>query len=255
MGTPCAVNLANLFMEEVEKELVDKWLKSGQLKSYRRFVDDINSLFRCSRSVVEQFFAELNELEPTINLTFEISDARVIMLDLEIYKGPRFRKTGRLDIKTYQKPMNRYSYLPACSYHSDAMKRAFIKGEAIRYVRSNSQLEAYLELLQSFKDRLEARGYAKRFIDQALADVHYHKRQAYLSEKEKSTDIPLLFHIEANPAIDQSQIRKALDEFTRKTNLDPEVPRCVSAERITICTSLPAKLQRKVLKARSDRGL
>jgi hypothetical protein len=225
------------------------------LKLYRRFVDDIFAIFICSLPEVKQFFAELNELEPTIKLTSEISSSQAIMLDLEFSKGVRYAKEGKLDVKTYQKPMNRYSYLPARSYHSDAMKLAFMKGEAIRYVRTNSDSQTYQSLLLLFRERLLARGYTNHFISKGLSEVCYGNRSDYLQTKEKGHDIPLLFHMTRNPAIDNHFIRSALDQFIDDLKNDAKVPDHMSRERVTLCVALPPKLNRRILSARKAKGL
>ncbi|KAF8599092.1 hypothetical protein BDV93DRAFT_405615, partial [Ceratobasidium sp. AG-I] len=55
--------------------------------------------------------------------------------------------------------MNRYMYLPYGSYHTEAMKTGFIKGEAIRYARISSSKKSFDRLISLFKLRLQRRGY------------------------------------------------------------------------------------------------
>ncbi|KLO03911.1 hypothetical protein SCHPADRAFT_804541, partial [Schizopora paradoxa] len=55
--------------------------------------------------------------------------------------------------------MNTYPYLPWSSFHTKAMKKGFIKGEAIRYARLSSRKRDYNKMISQFILRLQRRGY------------------------------------------------------------------------------------------------
>ena len=48
------------------------------------------------------------------------------------HKGERFQKEATLDIKTHEKPIERFQYTHYTSSHPPGVKRGFIKVEAIR---------------------------------------------------------------------------------------------------------------------------
>ncbi|EIM82606.1 uncharacterized protein STEHIDRAFT_64736 [Stereum hirsutum FP-91666 SS1] len=58
--------------------------------------------------------------------------------------------------------MNSYLYIPWRSCHSVESKRAWVKGELIRYVRISSREEDFLKIRGLFIKRLRMRGYPGR---------------------------------------------------------------------------------------------
>ena len=126
-----------------------------------------------------------NKLHPNIQISSEISDQSANFLDLTIFKGPSFVASKIFDVKTYSKPFSSFLYLPYHSFHPASIKRAFIKGEAIRFLRNSSSLQYFLESIQQLKKQLRKRRYPFKFIDQVLASVGYHLRPQYLQKKSK----------------------------------------------------------------------
>ncbi|THU83123.1 hypothetical protein K435DRAFT_566797, partial [Dendrothele bispora CBS 962.96] len=58
--------------------------------------------------------------------------------------------------------LNAYLYIPWNSCHSNDSKRAWVKGELIRYIRISSRLEDFAKIRKEFGIRLHARGYPGR---------------------------------------------------------------------------------------------
>ena len=56
-----------------------------------------------------------------------------------MFKGPRFEKTGNLDIKTHVKPTNKQLYVHAKSYHPKGCKKGIVTGEAIEIPQNQLQ--------------------------------------------------------------------------------------------------------------------
>ena len=82
----------------------------------------------------------------------------------------------------FQKPLNRYLYIPFTSYHPIHAKRSFIEAELIRYVRLSSKLSDFLDISKKFFIRLQNRGYPKQFILDIFSKVHYGSRWKYLAK-------------------------------------------------------------------------
>ncbi|KAJ7453440.1 hypothetical protein FB451DRAFT_940068, partial [Mycena latifolia] len=59
----------------------------------------------------------------------------------------------------YQKALNTYLYIPWNSCHSEDSKRAWVKGELIRYVRICSNESDFAKIRTDFMIRLRERGY------------------------------------------------------------------------------------------------
>ena len=63
------------------------------------------------------FLDNLNNFNPALEYTYQVSSLSVDFLDLTIYKGPLFPFTNILDTRTYQKSHNLYQYLHYSSNH------------------------------------------------------------------------------------------------------------------------------------------
>ena len=107
----------------------------------------------------------------SIKFTAEISENEITFLYTVVFKRERFIKESNiLDIKTHYKSTETFQYTHFTSCHPPGVKRGFIKGEAIRLLRTNSS-ETFEECLANFKRRLEARGYPKKYS--SLSEVTF----------------------------------------------------------------------------------
>jgi len=82
------------------------------------------------------------------------------------------------------------------------VKRDFIKGEAIRLLRTNSSQTTFEECHANFKRRLKTRGYPNKYIERSLSEVTFDSRQSALKEKQKPKTVerPLPFVTTYHPA-------------------------------------------------------
>ena len=108
MGTKMAPSYANIFMAELEEQLLANYPIEPAL--WKRFIDDI----LCIWPGPTEFLKYLNEAHPKIKFTSEYSNTNVNFLDITIYKGPR---SLVLDIKPFFKPTNKFQYLEYSSAH------------------------------------------------------------------------------------------------------------------------------------------
>jgi hypothetical protein len=92
----------------------------------------------------------------------------VDILDLTVYKGEQFTQTHKLDIKLFQKPFNKYLYLPMTSYHRITTFTSFITSELKRYRISCTDNESFNTIKQQFTERLLSRGYTAEFLEPLL---------------------------------------------------------------------------------------
>ena len=92
------------------------------------------SLWDTKREEIDQFILEANRHHPTIKFTAEISEEKTNFLDTTIFKGERFYKDSifDIDIRTQFKPTETFQYTHFSSCHAPAVKKGFIKGEALR---------------------------------------------------------------------------------------------------------------------------
>ena len=90
MGTKLAVAFANIFMVKIEKEI----LRQSDTKPivWKRFIDDVISMWNTSRDKIEDFLLKANSFHPTIKFTAETSETETTFLDAKVHKGVRFTK-------------------------------------------------------------------------------------------------------------------------------------------------------------------
>ena len=101
MGKKVAPAYANIFMANWEEEVFSKCrVKPAH---YYRYLDDVWGIWLGSRLEFQEFMTVLNAHDPSIQLTYELSDRTIGFLDTTIYEGPDFNLTSALDIKVLKK--------------------------------------------------------------------------------------------------------------------------------------------------------
>ena len=192
MGTPVAVAYANIFLSELERSLMNMPSTPTPLL-FKRFVDDGFGVFRNAHDA-NKFVSNYNALQSTINLTKEVGD-EVSFLDLVVYRGERYNKSKRLDIKLHQKQLNSYLYLPIYTFHPPHSKTSFIIGELQRYCRNSSNIEYFSNSKALFRQRLMSRGYPIPLINYCFKLVNYKQRQSLIfnQSRRSSTVAPIVF--------------------------------------------------------------
>jgi len=113
---------------------------------------------------------QANTFHPTIKFTSEISENEITFLDTVVFKGERNIEKSILDIEThYYRPTETFQYTHFSSCHPPGAKRGFIKGEALRLLRTTSSKATFAECLANFKRSFEARKYPKKYIGKSLS--------------------------------------------------------------------------------------
>ena len=142
-----------------------------------------------SLGAIDLFIQQANAFHTTIKFTAEISGKKVTLLDTRVYKGERFStEESILDIKTRYKPTETFQYTHSTSCHPPGVKRGFIKGEAIRLLRTNSSEINFQEAISSFKTRLQTRGYPKQLVEKTVSEVTFAGWQSALHKQSRKTD-------------------------------------------------------------------
>jgi hypothetical protein len=98
---------------------------------HKKYRDDGITIFKGSAEELLDFFKLANDAHPLLKFTYEISTESVTFLNLDIYKGERFREVGILDLKTHIKDTETFQYLERSSNHPCHCFKGPIKGEAL----------------------------------------------------------------------------------------------------------------------------
>jgi len=194
MGSPVAVTYANIFMFWIERDHVSEFQHSGSLLLYRRFIDDVFSLFpdkNCSQHFWHTFdhCHEKRALQfelpkaKWIELTGPIAEKSVAFLDLQITLHSTLIQT-----ELFQKQLNRFMFLPFSSAQPVFIKRAFLREELKRAITAFSDHSAFLDYRSKFLIRLLARGFPFPFIAQCWKDITYSLRPQLLNSAMAARD-------------------------------------------------------------------
>lgn len=185
MGTNCMPPAAQLYLARKWEALAKQRMGAAFPKVFRRFIDDGFVIFDGSEDQLLAFADMLNNLLPNIKITYNYSRFGVDFLDLVVYKCMDDVFTSpdgkvRLMVRTHQKALNKYLYIPYHSFHHSGMFRSFIHAELIRYVVTNSEEPWFTCMVEKFAHRLRRRGYPLRLVESIASRVSFAKRQQYL---------------------------------------------------------------------------
>ena len=90
MGTKRAVSLANIFMAKIETTLIQQ--NETKPFEWRRYIDDIFSLWDSDKKDVDKFIEQANKFHPIIKFTAEKSENAITLLDTVVFEGERLKK-------------------------------------------------------------------------------------------------------------------------------------------------------------------
>ena len=168
---------------------------------------------------MDQFIEQANKFHPTIKCTAEISKNEITFLHTLVFKAERFKSESILDIKTHHKPTETFQHAHFNSCHPPGVKNGFIKGEAIRLLRTKSSKTTFEESLVKFKKCLRTRGYPKKIIERSLSGVNFASRQSALTQKKQANERILSFVTTYHPAV--SNLKHTLMEQWRLIQNQP----------------------------------
>ena len=120
MGSPLSPIVANIFMEQFEKEALETAPHPPSL--WKRFVDDTFVILEDKYK--DEFFQHLNSLNTNIKFTAETSKADGSIPFLDTWNTPQ--RDGSLQTKVYRKPTHTHQYLQWDSHHSISNKYSVI---------------------------------------------------------------------------------------------------------------------------------
>ena len=107
-------------------------------------------------------------------------------MDTKVSKNVRFNKESILDVPTHFKTTETFQYTNFYPCHPEAVTKGFIKGEALRLLRTNSSQLSFEENMRYFKTRLQNRGYPARIVEKHLSEIKFSDREMSLAQKNKT---------------------------------------------------------------------
>jgi len=256
MGQSIAVSFACIYMSMLEMKCFKKCKSlrpSFQFPLYfKRYIDDIFSIWK-SRSDAEFFNSEMNKkMHPNIELTSTFSNFSCIFLDVQIFKGSSFAHSGLLDVVLYQKPINKYQYIPYTSFHTRHVFKSFISSELNRYICKCTSPHDFLSIKRQFYTRLIRRGYPDSFLkpifDNFPSDVAKLEecrknklkllQESYMARKnnEMVEEFPLIYMTIYNPIHEQVNLHKVIiPSEDSPIHFDPDWPELSNRKNPILC--------------------
>ena len=198
MGTKMAVAFANIFMAKTETILRQSTKKP---LVWKRFIDDIFCLWDTNKEDIDQFIEHANSCHPTIKFTAEVSQTETTFLDTTVYKEERFKNERILDVRTHFKPTETFQYTHFKSCHPTGVAKGFVRGEALRLLKTNSSKNKFEENIQNFKTRLISRDYPEKMVGKILSEVEYKYRKTALEQKKRTHKKLLPFVTQFQPSL------------------------------------------------------
>jgi len=85
MGTKMAVSFDNIFIAEDETDIINQ--NPNKPLIWKRYSDDIFSLWNTNKEAINNFTERANSFHPRIEFTAEISDTEITFLDSCVYES------------------------------------------------------------------------------------------------------------------------------------------------------------------------
>ena len=177
MGTTMAPALASIVVARYEEEYLDSLQQKPLV--WRRYIDDVLTVWPYSRQEFSVFFEGLNRMHPNLRFTMEISYISVQFLDLIISKDLRFLRTGLLSTCVYFKHTNTFSYLHGSSYIARHVLKGIAVGEMVRTLRNTSNPGYFRMMKRILIRKFYQRGFPRKAI-QAAKKICFGMRECYL---------------------------------------------------------------------------
>ena len=184
MGTKPAPSYADIFMA---KKIDDKIISLAQMYSrhgkspieiFKRFLDDIFSIFKGSTKNLHILFEEMNKIHETIKFTMNHSsppnEPEEERCKCQIQQSIPFLdvscsiKNGKIETDLYRKKTDRNMYLLPTSCHPPTVSKNIPFSLCLRIVRICSTHESRESQFQNLKNLLMNRGYSERTITSAI---------------------------------------------------------------------------------------
>ena len=208
-----------------------------------RFLDDILILWTGGDVQLQNFLQHLNSQMTSIKFTMTSSLEATTFLDLEIYKGHRFRRCGVLDTRLHVKATNPQTFLHFTSCHPPSTFRTIIKGELLRALRCTSDVDTYTQTVAKLFSRFLERGYPRHLFMEVADSIHFGQRSDLLlpsARKELAPNVTI-FTTSHHPALDSAAIRRLL--MDQETPFEPMVvrPRPTSHRDMLVRAKTPGR--------------
>ena len=192
MGTRMAPSYANLFMGQLEGDLLEQ--AERKPTTWWRYIDDIFAIWPHGEEHLRDFIQAINSRHDTIKFTAEWSNESVTFLDTEV-----IRDGNRLITDLHIKPTDTHQYLHQRSCHPLHCKNSIAYSQALRIRRICSRHTDYLQHVEELKGYLVRRGYDEKTVHQRINKATGRDRDSLLTPHESTTKQTVPFVVTYHP--------------------------------------------------------
>jgi hypothetical protein len=190
MGTPMAVNYANIFLDKLETEMLKEYESKTNHKPlvWMRYIDDIFLIWTHGEESLKDFlkfcdeYSTSKKMKSTIRYESSCSTKSVDFLDVQV------RVVGnKIQTSLYTKPTDAHLYLNAKSCHPNHVIKNIPKGQFIRLRRICSEdrdFDVHASRMTSF---FLSRGYNEKHLERARTEVRRLQRKDLLNKTKEPT--------------------------------------------------------------------
>jgi len=138
-------------------------------------------ILKCTEPELEELIRHMNNQHQNIQFTHEYSKSEINFLDVTICKD--LERRDKLQVRTFIKPTNKQLYIRNLSHHPPGATRGVAFGEAIRYLRTNTDKCQFYKMLILHKRSLLNRGYPRSLINETMKKVKFSMREEKMKPK------------------------------------------------------------------------
>ena len=194
MGTPCAPNYTNIFMENLEHRLLSTAPGGRTAFLWKQYIDDIYVIWTHSLDNLHDLHSHMNRLHYSIQFKMDFSMKELLFLNTLTY----FNTSGSINTTLYKKRTDVCFLLHAQSFHPSSSKTGIIYCQAIRYCQISTTDEDLNFHLKQLFNSLVSRGYDPTLIQSIFSKVLTKSQADLLREKETQQKQILPFVIPFN---------------------------------------------------------
>lgn len=185
MGSPLSPIIADIFMEDLENNLLERSEKKPKL--FVRYVDDIFIIWEHGDDELLKFFELANKQHQNIKFTIELENDRTLpFLDTLV-----IRTDNKLKFKPYKKPTHTDRYLDAKSHHHPAQLQGTITTMFKRLTRTCDS-EYVDEETEKLIVTFEKNGYSRGKIQKIIQKAKKIKKENREAENSTRITIPYI---------------------------------------------------------------
>ena len=186
MGTPMAVNYANIFLDDFETKMLDEYEKKTKIRPliWWRYIDDIFFIWHDDEKSLKDFinfcdeYSQSKKMKSKIRFDSNISRESTNFLDVKV------RICGKnITTSVYSKPTDAHLYLNRKSCHPTHVIQNLPKGQFIRVRRICSQISDFDDYSKTMKKHFVSRGYDEKVLSKTIQNVRKMERADLLKDK------------------------------------------------------------------------